>query len=66
MNEYVNPIDNVIEELRDKRRRIVRAYNSGMFCDNKTSKHNIDVLTRGIVAMNNARILFNMDNKINK
>lgn len=66
MSEYVNPIDNVIKELEYKRECIIKAYNSGHFCDNKTSKHNIEVLTKGIVAMNRERALYIIENSKNK
>lgn len=55
MREYVNPIDNIIKELRLKKYRIIKAYNSGMFSDKETCKHNIEVLNAGICAMNYVR-----------
>ena len=55
MREYVNPIDNIIKELRLKKYRIIKAYNSGMFSDKETCKHNIEVLNAGIRAMNYER-----------
>lgn len=66
MNEYVNPIDSIIADLELKRARIIKAYNSGHFCDNKTSKHNIEVLTKGIVAMKKERTLYIIDNNTKK
>lgn len=58
MSEYINPIDTIIKGLEEQRQRIINAYNSGQFCDNKTSKHNIEVLTKGINAMKNEREIF--------
>ena len=55
MREYVNPIDNIIKELRLKKYRIIKAYNSGMFSDKETCKHNIEVLNAGLRAMNYVR-----------
>lgn len=66
MSEYVNPIDSVIKDLEHKRQCIINAYNSGHFCDNKTSKHNINVLTKGIIAMKKERSLYIIENTINK
>lgn len=66
MSEYVNPIDNVIKDLECRRECIINAYNSGHFCDNKTSKHNIEVLTKGIIAMKKERALFSVENSKNK
>ena len=62
MSEYVNPIDNVIKDLEYKRTCIIKAYNSGHFCDNKTSKHNIEVLTKGITPIKKERTLYTLGN----
>ena len=51
MDEYINPIDTTIKDLEEKRRRIKNALESNQFCDNDTSRHNIEVLTKGINAM---------------
>lgn len=66
MNEYVNPIDNIIKYLEDERQRRINAYNSGQFCDNATIKHNIEVLTKGIIAMKKERSLYIIENSIIK
>jgi len=57
MSKYTNPIDKVIDDLRGERERRINAYNSGEFCDNKTIESNIEILTKGIVAMNNERLI---------
>lgn len=57
LKEYINPIDQIINNLREERSRRIKAYNSGSFCDNKTIGRNIEILTKGIVSMNNERVL---------
>ena len=56
----------MIKDLEYKRQCIINAYNSGHFCDNKTSKHNIEVLTKGITAMKKERSLYILDNAIDE
>ena len=56
MSKYTNPIDKVIDDLRSERERRINAYNSGEFCDNETIMSNIEILTKGIIAMNNERL----------
>lgn len=53
----INPIDKIVNDLRDERQRRINAYNSNNFCDNKTLDRNIKILTKGIVAMNNEMVL---------
>ncbi|MBX4259759.1 hypothetical protein KTC96_24855 (plasmid) [Clostridium estertheticum] len=64
MSKYINPIDGVIDNLRDERERRINAYNSGEFCDNETLKTNIIIITQGIIAMNNEKISHEFNKKL--
>lgn len=51
MNEYIDTIDNIIDNLKSELSRRFKAYNSGYFCDNDTITRHIHALMRGIRAM---------------
>ena len=46
-------MDKIINNLIEERQVRINAYNSNNYCDNKTLKKNIDILTKGIESMNN-------------
>lgn len=64
MDIYNNQIVNIIDNLRDERTARIKAYNSGCIPNKEVIGREIEILTKGILAMNNEVVLDILDEKI--